>query len=321
MQEASRCWVCGRSAEEIQSSLDAESQEEIEIKKQMAQVTWFRGKFMESAALWRKSIPREFRDMDFLFVTDNAGQFRTMDQLGEIIDAKKLMLDYLADASTKLRKGDGGSLGSVSLSSMDKGQRETIAKMLDLYERKWHRQFAQDNPLGFPAGFEGLKLADGLEFLINGGLLYYDVQAQLLEFARQIAISSKPKYGVGSVEVKGNPRVSLCNVCESLIKELRVPLADRPKAPERAEKPERPAAQALQTPEQRGQKAVAQVAKAVQVEAEPDLTVENASPEFVEVVKKIGPATKEAPKTRALHDHRLKEDWDEMLNQKAEAEG
>jgi len=117
MQEASRCWVCGRSAEEIQSSLDAESQEEVEIKKQMAQVTWFRGKFMESAALWRKSIPREFKDMDFLFVTDNAGQFRTMDQLGEIIDAKKLMLDYLADASTKLRKSDGGSLGSVSLSS------------------------------------------------------------------------------------------------------------------------------------------------------------------------------------------------------------
>src|SRR5712692_5376292 len=142
MQEASRCWVCGRSAEEIQSSLDAESQEEVEIKKQMAQVTWFRGKFMESAALWRKSVPREFRDMDFLFVTGNAGQFRSIEQLGEMIDARKLMLDYLADASTKLSNGEGGSLGAVSLSSMDKGQRETIAKMLDTYERKWHRQFA-----------------------------------------------------------------------------------------------------------------------------------------------------------------------------------
>jgi hypothetical protein len=335
MQEASRCWVCGRTAEEIQASLDAESQEEIEIKRQMSQVAWFRSKFMESAALWRRSIPKEFKDMDFLFVTGNASQFRAIEQLGELIDAKKLMIDWLADASTRLRNGDQGSLGTVPLSSMDKAHRELTIKMLDQFEGRWHRQFA-DGTGGFPVGFDGLKLADGLEFLINGGLLYYDVQVQLLEFARLRASNAKPKWTIGLVEVKGNPKVSLCNVCESLIKELRVPIAEsakpgvRAQPSEKAEKVEKAqkvekaepvvvAAEAIQEP--KGQPIVQQVPRVAQAKGAAEPVMDDLPPGVAEVVKKIGAPTKEAPKLRSLHDHRLKEDWDEMLTQKAENDG
>jgi hypothetical protein len=333
MQEASRCWVCGRTAEEIQPSLDAESQEEIEIKRQMSQVAWFRSKFMESTALWRRSIPKEFKDMDFLFVTSNAGQFRAIEQLGELIDAKKLMIDWLADASTRLRNGDQGSLGTVPLSSMDKAHRELIVKMLDQFESRWHRQFAEGTG-AFPVGFDGLKLADGLEFLINGGLLYYDVQVQVLEFARLRASNAKPKWTIGLVEVKGNPKVSLCNVCESLIKELRAPIAGAAKAParapekaergERAEKADRPEPEAIAAEpiaELKPQPVVQQAARGAQAKAAPEPAMDELPAGVAEVVKKIGAPTKEAPKLRSLHDHRLKEDWDEMLTQKAETDG
>ena len=43
-----------------------------------------------------------------------------------------------------------------------------------------------------------------------------------------------------------------------------------------------------------------------------------ASKEFVELIKKIGPSNEEtAPKTHNLHEHRMKEDWDEMVEEKA----
>src|SRR5712692_238584 len=135
MPDASRCWVCGRSAEEITTSLDAETPEEAEIKKQITQIAWFRSKFLESAAVWRRSIPREFKDMDFSFVTNNADQFRVIDVLGELIDAKKLMLDWLGEASNSLRKGEG-ALGTVQVATLNKAESEALTRALELFEGK-----------------------------------------------------------------------------------------------------------------------------------------------------------------------------------------
>jgi hypothetical protein len=322
MSEASKCWVCGRSAEELQSSLDAETEEEAEIRKQISQVAWFKSKFLESAALWRRSIPKEFKEMDFTFVTGNAGQFRSLETLGEMLDAKKLMIDWLADASQKLQKGDGGSLGNVPLSSITQADRESLTKMLDHFEGKWHRYVmkegaARAGSAGYPAGFDGLNLADGVEFLVAGGLLYYDFQSHLLEVARARASDSKPKWSVTLVEVQGNPRVALCKVCESLIKELRVPGAE---AAEARGQPA-PTSGAQENPPAKVEP-VAPVAAGMAVQAASEHESHTVTPQLVEIVKNIGPQSKEKEtRGRPLHDHRMKEDWDEMRKELTGANG
>jgi hypothetical protein len=331
MPEASRCWVCGRSAEEIQSSLDAETPEETEIKKQITQITWFRSKFLESAAVWRRSIPKEFRDMDFTFVTNNSDQFRSIDVLGELIDAKKLMLDWLGEASNSIKKGEG-ALGTVSVASLNKAESEALTRALDLFEGKWHRYLSKEEKARpgaavLPVGFEGLKLGDGLEYIVAGGLFYYDFQTQLFDIARVKAANAKPKWTIGLVSVPGNPRVALCNVCESLIKELRVPEREVARVPESApaSRPSKERATMHEQAEEVQQAAaIPQMAvEAAPTAAAPEQEIVEGSPQFVELVKKIGPANaaKENNRGRFLHEHRLKEDWEEISKEPGEGNG
>jgi hypothetical protein len=288
--------------------VDIETPQEREIGQQLAQVTRFRTKFVESADTWRRGIPREFKDMDFRFVADNAQQFVSIRVLSEVVDAKKLLIDWLMDAASRLRSADGELPNFGSISPLEKADRETLVKMLDAYEAKWRRRLSNDgakgvDSRGYSSGFEGLKLFDGLEFVIAGGALYYDVQAQLLEIARRREINSKPKRSVSLVQVNGYPPVPLCSVCAGLIRDLRAP---QPTAPE-------PVAKEEVSPE------VAQALVAAGVAPAPTPAEEIDAPVPVaEIMKKIGPATKEAPKMRALHEHRAKEEWDEVLAQQSE---
>jgi len=310
MPEPSRCWVCHRSVEEIATIVDFETPQEREIAQQLSQVNRFRTKFVESADLWRRGIPKEFKDMDFKFVTTNADQFGSIRILKEVVDAKKLMVDWLVDASAKLHTADGELQDFSSLSPLDKADRDLLLRMLDQFEGRWRRRLVNDgskgvDSRGYQSGLEGLKLSDGLEFVIAGGALYYDVQSQLLDIARRKEISNKPKRSVSTVQVNGYPPVPLCSVCAGLIKELRGP---QPKETQPA-----PQEQAPSEPQPEEIK-VAQAAE-VAVGAEEAI---DAPPQVAEIIKKIGPATKDAPKTRPLHEHRAKEEWDEMMEQQAQ---
>jgi hypothetical protein len=310
MPEPSRCWVCHRSVEEIATIVDFETPQEKEIAQQAMQVSRFRTKFIESAELWRRGIPKEFKEMDFKFVTSNADQFGSIRVLGEIVDAKRLMVDWLVDASSKLRREDGEVSGLGVLSPVSKSDRELLVRMLDQFETRWRRRLASDgskgvDSRGYQSGLEGLKLFDGLEYVIAGGVLYYDVQTQLLDMARRNEINSKPKRSVSAVQVNGYPPVPLCSVCAGLIRELRTPQVK--------EEPPVAQEQAPPAPVEMPPQAVAVVAAAA---AEPELGID-APPQVAEILKKIGPATKEAPapQMRSLHEHRAKEEWDELMAQ------
>ncbi|HXY56381.1 MAG TPA: hypothetical protein VEH01_02095 [Nitrososphaerales archaeon] len=315
MPEASRCWVCHRSLEEITAAVDTETQEERELKKQMSQVSWTRSKFVETADLWRKTLPRDFKDMDFQFIASNASQFGTIKGLSEVLDAKRLMADWLADASSRLRKGEEGMRALPELAPLEKADADSLVKMLDQFEARSRRTIQSDtHKEGYVPGFEGLKLFDGLEFLIAQGILYYDVRTQLLTFAMVRANAKKPKTTLRMIQANGYPPVQLCSVCETLMVGLRAPerkVEIPAAAPEGAEKPsvavEKPA-EGVVEPEK--------VAVAVPVVAVVDGS-EGLSPRVAEIVNQLGPATKEAPKTRGLHEHRAKEEWDEVLQRQA----
>ena len=313
MPEPTRCWVCHRSIEEITAAVDTETQEERELKKQMTQVSWTKSKFVESADLWRRTLPRDFKDMDFQFIASNATQFGSIKGLAEVLDAKRLMVDWLADASSRLRKGGEEMKGLPELTQLEKSDTDTLVKMLDQFEARSRRTIQPDvRRDGYVSGFEGLKLFEGLEYLIAQGLLYYDVRTQLLTFALGRAVAKKPKASMRMVQLNAYPPVQLCSVCETLMVGLR--------APER--KMEQPAAAAAVA-----EQPSVSVARPAEKAAEPEkvavpvvAAVEGTdlSPAVAEIVSKLGPATKEAPKTRGLHEHRATEEWDEVRAKQAQ---
>jgi hypothetical protein len=304
MQEASRCWVCHRALEEIVASVDTETPEEKELKKQMSQVTWFKSKFTESADLWRKSLPRDFKDMDFAFIASNADHFSSIKVLAEILDAKKLMLDWLVDASGKLHAGGDHVKDLAELSDLDDAEKASVLKMLDQFEARYHRSLDGGHGGNLPVGFEGLKLPDGLEFLVAEGLLYYDVRAQLLQLAMAKASAKKPKKSIRMVQANGYPAVPLCSVCESLIMGLRAPESRH--GQQAAEHQAKRAAEGEHASKQ------VQVATVSVMAAEVPSDV---SPKVAEIMRNLGPASGEAPRGRNLHEHRLKEDYDDMARQ------
>jgi hypothetical protein len=225
MPEPSRCWVCHRSDAEISAFADMVTPREREIQQQMSQVTRFRADFIASADVWRRGIPRELTGFDFKFVTSNADQFKSIRLLGEIIDAKRVTVDWLENVALILRKGDGEVPGFGALSPFQKADRDLLSRMVDQFEAKWRRHIGSDGSAavdsnGYKQGFEGLKLFEGLEFMIAVGTLYYDVQAQLLDMARRNEIRSKPKRGVAVLHLNGFPPVPLCSVCINVMKEL-----------------------------------------------------------------------------------------------------
>jgi len=225
MPEPLRCWVCHRSEAEISAFADMETPREREIQQQMSQVTRFRADFIVSADVWRRGIPAGLKDFDFKFVTSNADQFKSIRSLGEIANAKKMTVDWLENVALILRKGDGEVPGFGVLSPFEKADRDKLSRMVDQFEAKWRRHIGSDGSKGvdsngYKSGFEGLKLLDGLDFMIAIGTLYYDVQAQLLDMAKRKEISSKPKRGVSVLPVTGYPPVPLCSVCLDLMKEL-----------------------------------------------------------------------------------------------------
>jgi len=239
MQEASQCWFCHRSEAEVSAFAAVETPQEKEILQHISEVTRFRAGFLESADVWRKGIPKEFKEFDFKFVTSNADQFKSIriaggllgeisapsKLLGEVGEAKRQTVDWLANVAMILRKGNGEVPGFGPLSPFEKADRETLSRMVDQFEAKWHRRIGTDgsgraDSAGYKQGFEGLKLLDGLEFMIAVGTLYYDVQAQLLDMARRLEISSKPKKGITVLNVHGYPPVPLCSVCVDVMREL-----------------------------------------------------------------------------------------------------
>ena len=238
MQEPLRCWVCHRTEPEISAFADVETPREREILQQMSQVTRFRADFVQSAEAWRKGVPKELKEFDFKFVTSNADQFKSIriangllgeiaapnKLLGEIGDAKKLTVDWLEGVALTLRKGEGEVPGFGALSPFDKADRDQLKGMVDQFEANWHRRIGTDGSKsadsGYKYGFEGLKLFDGLEFMIAVGLLYYDVQAQLLDMARRKEANNKMKRGVTALLVNGYPPIPLCSVCVDVMREV-----------------------------------------------------------------------------------------------------
>lgn len=76
--------------------------------------------------------------------------------------------------------------------------------------------------LGYIARLSGLKLLDGIEYVKEAGLFYYDLQLEAKERARVIASKRRPAWKLRSVRFKDFPKeVAVCTVCERLLTDFR----------------------------------------------------------------------------------------------------
>jgi hypothetical protein len=202
----------------------------------------------------------------------------------------------------------------AELAPLEKPEAESLIKVLDQFEARSRRTIQTDaHREGYASGFEGLKLFEGLEFLIAQGLLYYDVRTQLLTFGLVRASAKKPKASFRLVQANAYPPVQLCSVCETLVVGLRAPerRGEQPTvAPEAARQPSKAVEKEVEKPAEPAEVAVPVVAAVEGAEGMPA--------SVAEIVSKLGPATKEAPKTRGLHEHRATEEWDEVRQKQAQ---
>lgn len=325
MDNLSNCWMCGRSSAEVRATQFDESQADAEFANQLAQVAQFKSKLMKSAADWRRAIPKDFKLMDFDFVLDNAEQFSGFSSIDDVKGAKKEMLGWLANASLALRSQNESELQALKLSSLRPEDRAKLLKSLEGFESTWHRLLVagtgnQERP-GYPVGFKGLNIVDGVEYLIAGGSFYYDVLGMLVQFTREEKARKAPRLEVGGVPLRGLGRVPICDICREMIIEIREAAATAvdvtaPEAPRIEQQPARepePEPMAPVAPRPGPRRVRAQ-------EVSEDQAVEG-SPGYVEIVKKLSgaPVNQEeevvGQKPRYLHEHRLKEDWEALEQQ------
>lgn len=222
-KEEVRCWICGRTGDEVRASLDFKTDREAEIEGMTARVEDSRRRFATDSKTWAETVPEKFGGVGFAFVLNNPKQFRAVQFLEDITRAKKSLVDSLVDAARLLHEGKDAALGIVSVRSSDRRLTELLALRLAEFERKSGRSLvgSREGSLasGTSKGFEGLSLRDGLRFLTEVGLLYYAIQAELLQVQKEEARGMRPEYRVSLVVVKGRQsKVPLCNVCEQLVR-------------------------------------------------------------------------------------------------------
>ena len=189
-----------------------------------------------NSAKWREGVPEAFKEFDLAFVLQNADQFKSMQFLGALIEEARSTVRELDEVSFSVRKG---AVIRVSGTPMDESQRASIAERLNEFEKRTNRKLKREKDLhdveyqrlGYIARLSGLKLVDGIDYLKEAGVFYYDLQLDAMERARVTAGKRRPTWKLRSVKFKDFPKeVSICTVCERLLKEFRPARRGRPSA-------------------------------------------------------------------------------------------
>ena len=221
------CWLCGRTSSEISMALSGDTEDEMKIAKEIAATKALRDALVANSAKWREGVPDALKEFDLAFVLQNAEQFKSMQFLGALIEVARGTVRELDEVSFSVRKG---AVIRVSGTAMDESQRASIAERLNEFEKRTNRKLKREKDLhdveyqrlGYIARLSGLKLVDGIDYLKEAGVFYYDLQLDAMERARVTASKRRPIWKLRSVKFKDFPKeVSICTVCERLLKEFR----------------------------------------------------------------------------------------------------
>ena len=215
---ANKCWMCGRSSDEVNASVGRIPQE-TELDRRFARMTDLAGKFNRASGDWGNLVPDQFKTFDFDFVLNNQPQFRGMRFLAEVEDSKKSIVIPLKVAIGNVRNGVEGSIGGVKISATDMTKKDVFLKEVGDFERRTGRNLNGAGGDGSkPLGFDGLRVGQGLAFMREVGMLYFSIQEKLLELEKEDEMSKRPVFAVSIAKVDGLPgEIPLCTICQNLV--------------------------------------------------------------------------------------------------------
>jgi hypothetical protein len=226
-REDSTCWICGRTSGEINSILSGDTEDEARIAKEIGGIRADRESLLAESSKWKEEVPAALKDFDLAFVLQNADQFKSMRFLSRLVEVGRSTIRELDEVSYAVRKGGTISVGGTAV---DESQRAPIAARLNEFEKRTGRKLKREKDLhdveyqrlGYIARLSGLKLSEGIDYLKEAGAFYYDIQLDTKERAKAVAAKRRPIWKLRSVKFKDFPReISVCNVCERLIEEIR----------------------------------------------------------------------------------------------------
>ena len=222
-----RCWVCGRTLEEVRQTIGSTAPELTDVDRSVARVSEERVKFAKEAGDWVDMVPDQFKGMDFNFVMGNPTQFRAIRFIDDVQHARKSHVEELGEVLSVAKKGKEFAVGEIKVEANDAKRREVVVRDLEEFERKTGRALDRksggegDSDASREKGFSGLKLSEGLKYLRDVGAEFYAVQQKLLELDKEEERKKMPTYEINMAKIKGFPKaVPICTVCENLIKGL-----------------------------------------------------------------------------------------------------
>ncbi len=179
-------------------------------------------KFNRASGEWGNLVPEQFKSLDFDFVLANQPQFKSMRFIVEIEDARKSLIMPLQLAVGSARSGSEVSIGGAKIPSTEGFRRELLIREADAFEQRVGRHIngsGGKDPLSH--GFNGLKLGQGIGFMREMGMFYFEVQEKLLAAEKDEEMSRKPTFAVTVARAKGLPGdIPVCTVCQNLVTSL-----------------------------------------------------------------------------------------------------
>jgi len=219
-----RCWICGRTVEEVQQLIGNPAAEVTDVDRSMAKVVDARTRFAKTVSDWWEGVPEQFKNMDFNFVMGNPTQFKSIRFLDDVQQARKSHVEAVWEVVGRGREGKDFTIGDMKVDANDERRRQAVMREVEDFERRTGRALdggKQADEASRPKGFDGLKLGEGLRYLRDVGAVYYTLQQRLLEVDKEDERKKMPTIGIGMAKVKSFPKpVPLCTVCEGLIKGL-----------------------------------------------------------------------------------------------------
>jgi len=213
-----KCWMCGRTSDEVNSSVGRIPQE-TELDKRFARMTDLMARFNRASGEWGDLVPEQVKTLDFDFVLNNQSQFKSIRFLAEVEDSKKTIVIPLQVALANVRKGVEASIGGVKIGPSDGAKREVFLREIADFERRTGRNLNSSTAdRSKPHGFEGMRVGQGLVFIKEVGALYFLVQEKLLEIEKEEEMSKRPVFAVSIAKVNGfEGEIPVCTVCQNLV--------------------------------------------------------------------------------------------------------
>jgi len=216
--KGNKCWMCGRSSDEVNASVGRIPQE-TELDRRSARMADLMVRFNRASGEWGDLVPEQFKTLEFDFVLSNQTQFKVMRFLPEVEDSRKSIVIPLQVAVGNVGSGVEASIGGVKIGPSDAVKKDVLLKEVGDFERRTGRKLAGSGGNGgVPHGFEGMRIGQGLGFMRDVGMLYFSVQEKLLDVEKEDEMSKRPVFAVSIAKVNGLPgEIPICSVCQNLV--------------------------------------------------------------------------------------------------------